>query len=260
LHKLKLPRICINNDPRTYPRDQEMSFGWDHCRPAALLDQCERDVPMIVGGKNYRRVSRYAAAQSWSHLPMGGGLSWDERKACKIVAHCHVEDGCKQRGRRSAWESILGEDVESWEIYGSGWSALGRPDVVKIRPDEALGQFASACCTPCVSPSVGFYSGKAWVALSQGCIPVPYGDGTDPYTWDPLELYVPFREENRRCVVPGDLKRISEELHRDQVYYESTLAMYRDVFVKDFTLLDRVIDDLLAGTFKAGRYGGYMPC
>src|SRR5580765_254340 len=55
LQNLQLRRVVINNDPRTYPKDQEMSLGWDYARPAALLDQCSWNVYQVVGGIRYRR-------------------------------------------------------------------------------------------------------------------------------------------------------------------------------------------------------------
>lgn len=265
LHRLNLRRICVNNDPRTYPRDQEMSWGMPHCRPVALLDQCEDERVMTVGGIEYRRKSRYAACESWAWLPRDWSAPHEARIPCTIVAHAHIGDGCGQKRRDDAWWNVLG-GRETWpdglRVYGAGWEHYRDydPEVMpgKVRPSEALELFGRARCTPCVAAAPGFYTGKPYVAMSMGCVPVLYGDGTDPYTWDPRGDLIGLGSAER-VVRPGDLKRLAESFSDEEVW-----SSVRDEWAKElrprWQVLDELVDDLLHERELGDRYGGYFRC
>lgn len=255
IHKLGLKRICVNNDPRTYPRDQEMSYGWTSCRPVALLDQCAAIKSQTVGGKEYRRVSVYSAAQSWAWLPEAAPRAFADRVPCNVVAHAHIGDGCAQQDRDSAWRAIIDGD---YPIYGKGWEhytgTLGKV-MGPVKPSEALQLFHNARCTPCVAAVPGFYTGKAWVAYSQGCIPVPFGDGQHPHTWDPVGRYVGLDNDYERCT--HGLKPFAA-MGEDE--YCTRLLNWGERLKPDWSMLDKVVDKLIGGCFVDFEFGGYCPC
>jgi len=261
IQHFKLPRLVVNNDPRTYPKDQEMSMGWPWCVPAALLDQWAGTYSTVVGGVRYQRRSVYARAESWAVPDVFLGL--EKTVPCTCVAHAHIYDGCKQRKREQSWHAVLDDPNMGWlvehgfRLYGRGWARTPwsylSPGVIK--PDEVRAVLGQARYCPCVSAGSHFYTGKPWVLMAQECVPLLYGDGTDPYTWDPYGKMVPL-DDPWRVTKPGDLSRLSK------MGPDSQLERWRELLKPDFSLLDQMIDDLLDGeTVGDDRwhelYGGY---
>ena len=181
-----------------------------------------------------------------------------QRHKCQVVAHAHISDNIKQKKRDVAWCNVLGEMPLDTPIYGAGWEHWSRypngnfKGVVK--PDEALRLFNETQFTPCVAAAPGFYTGKPYVAFSQGCVPLFYGDGTDPYTWDPQGTLVPL-DDPRRIVKPGDLWRLLGELD-----YETELSYWADRLKPRWQMLDQLVDYLLAGRELGETFGGYFRC
>lgn len=271
IRHFKAPRIVVNNDPRSYPKDQEMTLMWDEVRPAALLDQRNLDTSMVVGGRQYRRRSVWAKCESWAWLPSSHDLfsSLGREFDCMIVAHAHMTDGTRQKGRNDTWQQILNprEDVielrdKGMRVYGAGWTSYDEYDEVlmpgKIRPDEVINLMSNTFCCPITACGSLFYTGKPYLLLSCGCLPILYGDGIDPYTWDPYGVHLPLSSD-LRIFQPGDLKK-QVKYHVDN--YTELLPMYRERFPKDFTVLDRLTEDLMQGrNWHSDEwfhdYGGY---
>lgn len=257
MQQLRLPRVVINNDPRTYPRDQEMSLGWPFCRPAALLDQCQASGPMVVGGKQYTRKSVYAHCESWLYCPQRTNT---RQFPLVVVAHCHVGDGCKQKGRDQTWQRILGDKSiwpEHLAVFGQGWEHYSQYDPAfmkgKVNPQQALDLFNDSLCTPCIAAVPGFATGKGYVAISQGCIPLPVGD--DEYAWDWSGVACPL-DSAYRIRKPGDFYRLADWIERD---YAMHLETWQEALKPRFQVLDNLLDDLQAGRrIDDGRYGGYL--
>lgn len=296
LEQLRLPRVCVNNDPRTYPRDQEMSHGWRYARPQALLDQCENKVDMVVGGTPYLRHSYYSGAESWAYLPKRAEMTEEQKTRFEsrqrrreksegelgsekrmleglvglpdgstpgvVVAHAHIADGCRQRKRSTSWWNVLG-DSSTWpewlRIYGQGWEAFAQGvDAIRGPVTTAVVQelFRTSRCTPCVAAAPGFYTGKPYVAMSQGCVPVLYGDGNDPYTWDPRGELAPLDASMARCVKPGGWFKLCEWMQDDAIW-RGLQEQWRHSLQPRWRVLDEVVDRLLDGTFRDQMYGGY---
>jgi len=268
IRHFKLPRIVVNNDPRSYPKDQEMSLCWPEVRPAALLDQCNDERFMTVGGRKYKRRSVWARAESWAYLEPPSTILPREIP-CTVIAHAHIRDGCKQRGRHTSWENILAPDIDvaqlynqGMRVYGAGWEHYdGHWDGLfpgKVRPNEVTDLLSRSFTCPAVAAAPGFYTGKVYVCVNAGCVPLLYGDGTDPYTWDPNGIFRPLTSRDR-IIQPGDLRRIVDHTMSD---YDDHIKRWRYLVKPDFTLFDSCVDDLLAGADTStdewfARYGGY---
>lgn len=201
LQRLKLPRWCVNNDPRSYPRDQEMSFGWEWARPRAMLDQwsCEKDI--IVGGKPYTRRSVYAACESFGYLEHRENTG---ELPIVIVAHKHAWGTHK-------WE-LADRLIREFncQCYGNGWPAGA------VKPYEVFDIFRTAKCTYIDPHTVGFNTGKPYVAVSQGCVPC--------YTYD--------------------------EIIRAMNDYEGAIAEARAKYVPNFSHIDRLLDGEYYGGYE----------
>ena len=241
LEKLKLKRICINNDPRCFPKDQEMSHGWTYALPRAILGQCDNASLRTVGGKKYRRVSIHARAESWCEFQPVPHVPYEDRTERNVLAHSHVGHGIGT-GDFNNWHSLLGSTCN---VYGDGWhhypwetAATFHGKIPQSKVPEVL--LKTRVC-PVVSHTPGFYTGKPYVLVHHGVVPVLHRSydekglfGVEPYS-----------------TVPWDITRNE---------YESMLAHWRTVTQPRWEMLDRVVDELLNGTFEDFKYGGYIPC
>jgi hypothetical protein len=268
LQSLKLPRIVVNNDPRSYPREGEMSMGWDYVLPRALLSQRTKEWSRIIHAKQYNVREVYAGAENWcEHIR----LERPKTVPCTIVSHAHIKDGCKFKARDEAWANVLApvEDVEELKdlglrVYGKGWEHFSGYDssymLGSIRPNEVMEILAEAKTCPAVAAGDGFYTGKLRTCLAQDCLPLFYGRGA-PHTFDPLEKYVPFSSEFR-IVEPGDLLRVVDyfnEHERDRQWWVNYLW---ERSKPDWSLFDDCVNDVLAGRDMNTeswwqKYGGY---
>lgn len=263
LERLKIPRICVNNDPRTYPRDQEMSYWWEWARPRALLDQCDNAQRQVVGGRPYRRVSVHARVESWAHLPEGHA-TWDVRTGHgpKVVAHAHIQTGIRN-GCVETWRTVLNGAPPCTNVYGAGWEHFpDRPQGVmfmeQLKPAEVPEVMRTQLCMPVVSHTEGFYTGKPYLLVSQGCVPLLAGVGSRMY--DPKGLLRPC-DSPYRVRQTGDYARIYDELRYDRGLWEQMIHEWREACAPDWSALDRLVDRLLDGTFVEGEdHGGYFPC
>jgi hypothetical protein len=191
LQSLGLPRLCVNNDPRSYPRDQEMSHGWDWVRPTMLLDQGNFVKNTIVGGKPYRRVSVYGACESMGYLPQRENLGLVD---CVVVAHNHTT--CGIRSKTQDW-SALEHLPPGTKVYGNGWE-VGGQFMGPITPNEVLDRFREAKTCYYAPHTPGFMTGKPYVATSQGCYPC-----TSPLTvQSALKHYDQYIAEARATYAP----------------------------------------------------------
>lgn len=246
---LGLPRIVVNNDPRTYPKDQEMSLIDPGLRPAALLDQYVGPAKtQVVGGTKYKRHSCYACPESWAYLDEYHNTG---EYPCVILAHSHVHDGIKQRGRMIAWENVIDRP---WPIYGKGWEWL-ESDAWNghVNPREVIDILASHATCPMVAHE-HFYTGKPYMLNSCDCIPILYGDG-DPYTADPLGKWEPM-DSPHRIRKPGDLSTVVERVTSDLAYWRE---VWDERLKPDYTKLDELITYVDEGGILPNfeRFGGY---
>lgn len=251
MHALRLPRLCLVNDIRCYPRDQEMSYGWPEARPVALLDQVEQRFSKVVGGVPYWVHARYGALESMCHLPPRAGEPWQRRLPCQVFMHAHVEDGFRKEGRRDSMHKLFGE-WPSMPVYGKGWEHVFEGMSAQVlSPQRCLDEMARTLCSPCVACQRGYRSNKPYVLVSQGCIPVMYGGDEDEFAKWPYEQ-VPFRATR-----PGDLEEIARLFSLDETLYRDTLTWWKQRLRRDTRVVDAMVNDVIDGTLVDGAYGGY---
>lgn len=272
LESLKIPRICINNDPRCVPRDQEMSYGWEYTRPVACLGQWDHEFSSkIIGRQRYRCKTVHARAESWAYLEQDWSSPHSARTEVNVIAHAHLEDGMRC-GSRDAWQRVLSDAPEGTRVYGRGWEAFAQPNqesydegrvkfVGPCRPSEVAGLLDTTLCCPVVSHTPGFYTGKPWVLMSRGVVPLLFG-ADHSHTYDPKGILIacdPGVEDRMwRVYNPGDFKDSVERLLAYPKLYENTRERWQKILEPDFRLLDEICDRLFDNTFvQDERYGGY---
>ena len=248
LHELKLPRVFLNHDPRSYPRDQEMTWYSDYCRPVALLDQCEATVNRVVGGQKYLVHSSFGHCQSWAYQPETSenlGL-----KPAVIVAHAHFKTGIK-KGDPGRWAGITGD----YEVYGEGWEGHDVNWKGKLKPNEVLEQFRSAVCGPVVPHTTGFLTGKPYVMMTQGCIPIFHPSYDEGCRILPADHF---------CrLVGNEFAEKAQMLWFDEGLREEIREDMKRRLVPRWGVFDSLIDQLLVDpvSFMADkhwdRFGGY---
>lgn len=269
LESLKIPRICISNDPRCVPRDQEMSFGWEWTRPQACLGQWDHRLPSrVIGGKRYDCRWVHARAESWAYLEQSDGLPHADRADVNVIAHAHLEDGMRC-GSQKAWRQVLTDAPEGTRVWGKGWEAFAQPNqdsfdggnvqfMGPCRPGDVSALLDATLCCPVVSHTPEFYTGKPWVLAARGVVPLLFGDGEHSHTYDPKGLLMDVQHNPCRIVKPGDFKHRCELYESRPDLWQSDMNWWRDRLRPDFSLLDEVIDRLLDGTFvEDERFGGY---
>jgi hypothetical protein len=212
------PRICVNNDPRSYPKIQEMSKMWLNTRPCALLSQRTGDCKRVIGGVAYDQREVYAGCQDWWKYGAVRPDRQEKTNICDVVAHAHIADGCRSNRRDYAWQRIFShENEELWSlddyqrydiaVYGKGWEYFTGyvPEVMPgvIQPHDVMRIVAATAMMPCVSPSNRFYTSKASMLAWYHCAPLFYGRGEE-YTYDAEERVLPL-DHWSRVSEPGDL-------------------------------------------------------
>ena len=271
MQHFKLPRICVNNDVRNYPRNHEMSQGWEHVRPAAFLDQIAIEKPMTIGFKKHIRKSVWGKPEGWMRMLPVEGV--ERSVPAVVIAHAHIATGYKHKRRADAFDDILFPLADLAElyhkglrIYGDGWEhyplQTSMTDLFAglITPNEVMTELARARCCPCVAPGPGFITNKPHICIAQGCIPLLYGDGNHPLTFDPTGLLLKLNHHTR-VVIPGDLARTAKQLENNDLY-EMALDYWRTICQPDFSIIDGCLTDLQAGLAIDSdtwwdRYGGY---
>jgi hypothetical protein len=278
----RLKRIVINNDLRTYTRDQEMTWHSEHLVPVALLDQTSEptEYKTTIGGRKYLRRSVYSKAEGWAyHLPcsfMGEQQDNTDETPVTLIAHCHVHTGFKEPGRDQSFWRLL-SDGQGWavdpellqlglRVHGAGWEHYSGYDPAvmtgSITPREVYDVLWKSTCCPCVAPGKGWVTSKPYVLMSQGCIPILFGDGEDDFTWDRVGDYAPLRDfdDYKRASWPGELARIAKALQANDHLRWELREWWRERLQPDFTLLDSLIDDVLdSRPISWERYGGWRP-
>ncbi len=256
----KLPRIVIVNDTRNYPKEGEMSYGWDWVRPRALLSQRTKEWSRIVSGKRWNIHEVYSAAENWrkfSRLP-----KQEKTSPVTVVSHAHMSDGKRLRGYDAVWRTILaGVNVK---VYGKGWEHFSGwdPEYMGnlVTPAEIERILAKSKTCPVTITGGDLYTNKGRFCLAQRCLPLFYGDG-GPYTYDPLGRYIPLND-SLRITRPGDLLRLVKYFDEHEYERRTLVNHLWDATSPDYRLLDECIDDVLRGRDTETeewhqKYGGY---
>lgn len=259
---LGIPRISVNSDPRTHPREQEMTDEWPTILPAALLGQCNQEGRRVVGGVPLRWKEVYAGVENWIVRPAAepGAREWP----MAIVAHAHIKDGIRNKLRQVPLDAMLaaaktfpmpgvGKGAQRRESYafGKGWG-----DDVVLNPGQVDYLLARTKCVPMAVSQPGFYTSKMRAVLLQGCLPLLWSDG--PLTYDPDGLFVPLDDNSLRF-------RTSDELIELVKWYDTHEVMRRRVVEwllertkPDYSVLGRAVAKVADGTIRDDfELGGY---
>ena len=269
IERCKLPRIVILNDTRNVPQEGEMSLGWDHVRPVAMLSQRDKNWSRVIMGKRWDIREVYSAAEHWrdfTRLPHR-----DKTAAVTVIGHAHMLDGKRLKGYDDVWQTILGpeKDVEilkqmGMRVYGKGWEHFSKHDssymLGLLKPHHATEILASSKTCPCAITGGELYTNKPRFCLAQTCLPLFYGDG-GPYTMDPLGKYV-ILDSCSRIKKQGDLLRLVQYFDNNDVVRQNFIDSLWKATEPDYSLLDECIDGLLAGRDTGtsswwATFGGY---
>lgn len=246
---LKIPRILINNDPRTYPRDQEL-LEFPELRPVAILDQIAdagglRITPQVICGKKFRRHMRYAACESWAYLKQQPITNEPRDLDCLMLAHAHVKDGIKQRHRIHALQRVVGDLSKfPYTIFGKGWqhyepNSEGRV-VEACKPGHVPWYLSQTYSCPVVQQRL-FYTGKPYVLAANGVVPLLYGKpGDDDYVADPNLIF----GERERITCPEDTIRMAESVSSS---YIELIREWRSLLTPRYDVLDGLLDHVESG-------------
>lgn len=153
-HKTGMPRLCIVNDPRSYPFNAESS--WLACGPSAVLTQ-EHDqfVTRRVWGEVQGLQITYGRCENWWSYGMNP-VHTPRPYHMVLMGHAH--------GREQLWDSLLGDIF--CERRGRGW-----PDGPVDNPYELL---RTSSCGPIMPIRDGFHTGKLRQYALHGCAPLLY--------------------------------------------------------------------------------------
>lgn len=262
----KLPRIVIVNDTRNYPKEGEMSYGWDWIRPRALLSQRMKEWTRVISGKKWNIREVYSAAEHWRKFPR---LPKREKTSpVTVVGHAHMGDGKKLKGYDAVWRTILADACElkrlGMKVYGKGWEYFSGwdPEYMGnlVTPAEIEKILAESKTCPVTITGGELYTNKGRFCLAQRCLPLFYGNG-GPYTYDPLGKYTSLNS-GLRITKPGDLLRLVKYFNDNENFRDRVINdLWRET-EPDFSLLDECIDDVLRGRDTDSeewhqKYGGY---
>jgi len=262
--KTGLPRVCVINDPRSYPRDHEM-LDWPACKPRAVLSQENNVIRRRVLRKTYDIHAAYAGCENW--------WSFDEPPRPEantgevpmlIIAHSHMRDKRLEKLRDEVWSWIL-RDVDDYVIYGRGWEDFSgyNPERMPgpVHPDEVFPKLRTGVCGPMIPISDGFITGKLRQYLVSGCLPLPYGRGDEYLTYDRQEHHVPLSHELRFVDSQGLgalVRRAAVEPDWRRGHVDRLLERTTPNFQKLLDCVEYFADRDAAPRFS--EFGGYERC
>lgn len=257
LHALGIPRIVINSDVLTHPREQEMSREWPEAVPIAVLDQQDKDYKRKVGPRTYWVGARYAGVENWSTMQRAEPYITAHQMV--IAAHAHVKDGKRNKTIRGAWSQLLGDNTSfelfmrkyDLHIFGRSWDWLEEvygphARVVwkgPISQSDVCRELAGACCGPIVSHTPGFATSKARFYLMQDCAPIFFGDGEHPNTYDGDERILDLGS-SMRVVDEDGLEKMLEYLQNPR-NLTTYLEMLKLATMPNYDLLDECIAEAI---------------
>lgn len=245
LEKAKIPRLLIINDPRNYPREQEMTF-WKYNRPAAVLSQETTGIDRAIKGTKFRIHTVYSKAENWWSYGMDEVRHKNLRKYdCLIVAHSHMADGRLKKGRDEVWQNILGDCNFDFTLFGKGWESFSRYDKTKMlgpcKPGEVHAFLRQTKMGPMIPCAHGFNTGKMRVYAINGALPLLYGRGCH-LTYDVYQNYVPLTS-GLRFETSDELRDLIKYWSNDEDGRRSVVEMLQEMTRPNFSKLDSCLHE-----------------
>jgi hypothetical protein len=269
MQQLKLPRLVTNFDSRNWPKDSEMSNGWDWVRPRAVLGLRDYEKTRTICGQKYLcREVQSGLGNCCEETPLP---DLTKTLPVTIIAHAHVADGCNFPARDEAWQTMLSpaDDVRALRamgmtIHGKGWEHFSGYDagymLRMVPPQEALRLLASAKTCPVVPAADGYYTNKFRRLLTQGCLPLFYGRGA-PHTADPQGKYVRL-DSWMRITKPGDLLTLVKFWDSHEEDRQAEIIRLQSLMAPDWSVFDNMLTEALRGADYDNwawfeKFGGY---
>jgi hypothetical protein len=252
---LALPRICVVNDPRQYPRDQEMNY-WKHVVPAAVLSQERRIFPRKILDCRYEINTAAAGCQNWWSLGEEQ-LRSSRQMEVMVIAHSHFRDGRVNKKRAEVWAWILKDMAHRYVVYGKGWDGWGDEYPGFVKPGEVLPLLRTAVCGPMIPIYEGFVTAKLRQYALSGAVPLLYGRGVEWLTYDKQEHHVAHDEELRFCN-PRERDNLIQRALRDSLWAKNWCDEIVSRTRPDFSMLYVAVDALAEGRRDVANLGGYV--
>lgn len=262
-HKLKLPRLVILNDPRSYPKDQEMT-RWPECIPQAVLSQYDEVKTQVVDGRKFNVEARYAGCENWwswgwKYAPM----RFDERsKSMTIIAHSHLDDSRLKKNREAVWDYILDDERLEYKIFGKNWEYHPSYDPKihrgPVKPDLVHTLLQTACGGPMIPITEGWITAKLRQYLVNGAVPFVYGKGDDvALKYDKYCHAIP-EDSVLRFSTAEELYDLWMKARSNKVWSRQIVECYREETLPNASMLvDLITHFTNGGTQDLHRFGGY---
>lgn len=271
LQKAQIPRVLIINDPRNYPREQEMTF-WEYNRPVAVLSQEETSFDRTIKSKKYKVLTAYAAAENWWSYGMDeiNPNSNTRHHDCLIIAHSHMRDGRLKKGRDNVWVDILGDCNFNFTLFGKDWEYFSKYDKTKMlgpcKPGEVHEFLRNTKMGPMIPCAHGFNTGKMRMYAINGALPLLYGRG-EYLTYDLYQHYIALTS-NLRFTTTEDLRSLIDRWSKDDEGRAAVVEMLQELTRPNFKKLDSCLNEISLmqdwenTTLKRewiNAFGGYEP-
>jgi len=253
IHYLNLPRICVNNDPRNYPKEAEITY-WPNVAPVAMLSQETRTFHRKIWEKNYAINAVYSRAENWwSYGSPYSEVDNERTIPCGLLAHSHIDDGRLKKGRDDTWYKLL-TGLTEYEVHGKGWETFSGYNNINfpgtLKPHEVPGFLRNVVCGPIVPCADGFLTGKLRMYVLHGAAPLLYGRG-EYLTYDNEYRYVPQDSPFRVCNA-AELKAAIHLCNTNETLRQLYIDNLRAKTEPDFTMIDECIE-----SNGNGDFGGY---
>lgn len=239
MQKCMLPRVCVTNDPRNYPKEAELTY-WPWTVPVAMLSQERRSFRKTVWEQRFVIHAAYARAENWWSYKLPYAELYNARPLkCAMIAHSHIDDARLVRGRDPVWSALLC-GMDDFVVYGKGWDAFSNYDPVRmpgaLKPGDVDSVLQTAKCGVIVPCADGFLTGKLRLYALNGAAPLLYGRG-EYLTYDRDERYVPL-ESPYRVRHAADLRHAVDFLNDDESTRREYVQYLRAATQPDFSALD----------------------
>jgi hypothetical protein len=187
-HKLKLKRLLIVTDPRSFPQNQEMT-RWPEVIPQAILSQCAEEKTKRCDGIHYDIKAVHAGCENWWSWGWDyPAIKRDVPKLARIIAHSHFFDARLAKNRDDVWKYIFTDFDYPRIIHGKGW-----PEHMSDGPissEQVHTALQNSQCGPMIPVAENWVTAKLRQYALNGAVPLLYGRTHSGYlVYDARRLY-----------------------------------------------------------------------
>jgi hypothetical protein len=272
---IRIPRILIINDPRSYVNNHEVEWYHPDFVPCAVLSQENRQFEKAMKYSIAKITAVHSGAENWFSYQHPLMHRYDVPRDIDfgILGHSHISTSrVPNRHRDAMWAELLGSVIDAakrgeitMRVHGSGWEqfSLYDPEFFPGPMQPArIYEFLSRVRCGCIIP-IGdrFATAKLAQYATMGTIPFLYtapldSPETQCHTYDAEYRYV--SEESALRVSTGDELLESIRWVVDENSLHSDLALLQRRVKPDFRKLEHVIEDAFDGRLpNTQEYGSY---